>query len=104
MIRDWVKDAGCIYFMTNTVRFWLPVFCFKDAIYAVYSTWEYYRRSKNIRYYSYVIMPDHLHYIVWIPEGSFTLSDFQRDLKKFLSRTIKEILLSQSSEIHPFFH
>ncbi len=62
MIRGWIKDAGCIYFMTNTVRFRLPVFCFKDAIHAVYSAWPG-GITVNQKISGIIpIMPDHLHY------------------------------------------
>ncbi len=103
MKRYWIKDAGHIYFLTNTVRFWLPVFCYEKILNLIYNTWEYYRKTKNIKYYSYVIMPNHLHYIIWLPEGSYSLSDFQRDFKKYIGRHVHRILLSQQVNVHPYF-
>ncbi|NOZ74088.1 MAG: hypothetical protein GXO90_01745 [FCB group bacterium] len=103
MKRNWIKDAGHLYFLTNTVRYWLPVFCYEKISNLVYSTWEYYRKTKNIKYYAYVIMSNHLHYIIWLPEGNYSLSDFQRDFKKYIGRYVHRILLAPLVNVHPYF-
>gem|GEM_PF-6900739 len=40
---------------------------------------------------AFVIMPSHLHFIVYMPEGE-SISDFKRDFKKFTSNKIKRLL------------
>jgi putative transposase len=48
----------------------------------VFDSLNYYRYKQQYRLLGYVVMPDHLHLLIW-PHGQATISDIMRDLKKF---------------------
>ncbi len=47
----------------------------------------FYQNNFEVRILGYVIMPDHIHLIVW-PQSKTSLEDFVRDFKKYLAREI----------------
>ena len=103
MKSNWITSAGHIYFMTNTVREWIPVFCCTNLIHEIFHVWNFYRSKKNIKIYSFVIMPDHIHYIIDIPEGGYSLSDFNRDFKKRIGRITRESVENKQLPIDKFY-
>jgi REP element-mobilizing transposase RayT len=48
-------------------------------------------------------MPDHIHYIIDIPDGEYSLSDFNRDFKKWIGRKTRECVESKQLSIDPFY-
>ena len=103
MKPNWISSAGNIYFMTNTVREWIPVFCCTNLIHEIFHVWNFYRSKRGIKIYSFVIMPDHIHYIIDIPDGDYSLSDFNRDFKKWIGRKTRESVEKKHLSIDPFY-
>ncbi len=103
MKANWITSPGNIYFMTNTIREWIPVFCCTNLIYEIFHVWNFYRSKKDIKIYSFVIMPDHIHYIIDIPDGDYSLSDFNRDFKKRIGRKTREAVEAKKLIIDPFY-
>ncbi len=48
---------------------------------------NFYRYQQKFKLLGYVIMPDHLHFIIW-PFGNSTVSDIMRDYKEFTAKRI----------------
>ncbi|MBV7337732.1 transposase [Chloroflexi bacterium TSY] len=48
---------------------------------------HFYRHQYNFRLLGYVIMPDHIHLMIW-PQSEAAVSDFMRDFKTFTAKRI----------------
>lgn len=57
---------------------------------------EAYRLRDNARIHAYVLMPDHIHLLLTIPDTA-NISDYMRDLKK---RTAYEYFKHKDSKLH----
>jgi len=78
---------GHVYYVTTVVYDRLPIFTRPSFIVPLYDSLNYYRHKQEFKFLGYVIMPDHIHLILW-PFGQATTSEIMRDYKKFTSRRI----------------
>lgn len=78
---------GHVYFVTTGVYQRVPIFTKPSFIIPLYDSLAFYRHQQKFKLLGYVIMPDHIHLVVW-PHGRHTLSDFMRDFKEFTSKRI----------------
>jgi REP element-mobilizing transposase RayT len=76
--------AGHIYYITTVVYDRLPIFTRPSFIIPLIDSLNFYRHKRAFKLLGYVIMPDHIHLIIW-PFGASTVSDIMRDYKKFTS-------------------
>ena len=83
MERYRLHADGALYYVTFTVVEWLPVFVSEGACGIVAESFNFCHRSKGLRINAYVIMPTHLHAVVF--HESFqsqpleaTLTDFRK--------------------------
>jgi putative transposase len=93
--RGWYKGSEYAYFLTNTVVGWKPVFVSEPYIKIVLDTFDFFRRRKSVSIVAFVVMPSHLHYIVHLGKCKLTLSEFERDFKKWISRQVEQALLDE---------
>ena len=89
-------DQHYAYFVTWTIVDWLPLF--DQALHRkiVLDTLNYLRRNKNTQLNAFVVMPTHIHAILW-PEIGISLSDLIRDFKRFTFREISREANHQSA-------
>lgn len=73
---------NAIYYITTVVYGRLTVFTRPSFIIPILDSLNYYRYKLDFLILGYVIMPDHLHLLLW-PQGASPLSDIMRDFKKF---------------------
>ncbi len=78
---------GHLYYITTVIYNRLPLFTRPAFIIPLLDSLNFYRYQHEFKLLGYVIMPDHLHLIVW-PYGKSTVSDFMRDYKTFTSKRI----------------
>ncbi len=78
---------GHIYYITTVVYKRLPIFTRPNFIIPLYDSLNFYRYNQAFKLLGYVIMPDHIHLIIW-PCGKSTISDIMRDYKTFTSKRI----------------
>ena len=83
-----IRDQSLPHFITATVVDWVDVFSRKIYSEIIIECLDYCIKNKGMILYSYVIMSNHIHFIVQSNEGK--LSDLLRDFKKFTSKTILE--------------
>ncbi|NOY99672.1 MAG: transposase [Chloroflexi bacterium] len=81
------SDENYPYFVTCTIVHWLPVFKETTCCQIVLDSLAYLREHKHTRLNAFVVMPTHIHAILW-PEENTKLSDVLRDFKRFTSRAI----------------
>ncbi|MHB1002159.1 MAG: transposase [Armatimonadota bacterium] len=75
---------GCLHFCTYTVRDWRPILIenVKDAL---YEEWDKARTHYSVRICAYVIMPDHVHMMLWSEDGK----NVELFLRRILGQTSK---------------
>jgi putative transposase len=78
------------YFMTGTIVAWLPVFAFPRFVDIVLDSWRFLQRERAVRIFGYVIMENHLHWIVSGPN----LSEQVGRSKSYTARLIIEAMES----------
>ena len=81
-----IHEPALPHFITNTISYWIPVFCRDDYFRILTDSLTYCVENKGLRIHAYVIMPNHSHAICSHPDGK--LSDVIRDLKKHTSKAI----------------
>ncbi len=78
---------GHIYYITTISYNRLPIFTRPSFIIPLLDSLNFYRYQQEFKLLGYVIMPDHIHLIIW-PFGRSTVSDIMRDYKTFTSKRI----------------
>jgi putative transposase len=80
-----------LYFITTTIVEWRSVFVSIPLFETIIESLKYCCINKSLHLHGYVIMPNHVHYIVSTnpPEK---LSDVMRDFNRFTSQRITEML------------
>ena len=67
-VRKQRNKDGAVYFATFTCYQWIPLFQLLDAYHLVYS-WMHVAYGKGYRFLGYAIMPNHVHFLIRVPEG-----------------------------------
>ena len=78
---------GHVYYITTVVYGRLPIFTRPSFILPLLDSLNFYRHKQDFKLLGYVVMPDHVHLILW-PFGPATVSEIMRDYKKFTSTRI----------------
>jgi len=81
------SDAYAMYFCTFTCYQWLSLFEITKSYDCVYKWFEY-LKNKNVEVVSYVIMPNHLHCILYFQEHKFDLNKVIGNAKRFIAYEI----------------
>ena len=71
---------GAACFWTSAIVEHIPVLRSPTAARALLAIWDEYRKRYNVRVLGYVIMPDHIHLLVW--------SEHKEDVERFLEQTL----------------
>jgi putative transposase len=80
-------DSYAMYFCTFTCYQWINLFEITRSYDCVYK-WFTYLKSKNVDVVCYVIMPNHLHCILYFKEHKFDLNKLIGNAKRFLAYEI----------------
>ena len=76
---------GMIHFCTATVQDWQPRLD-DDAAALLYKEWELARRALNVGLLAYVVMPDHIHQLLWSEKARWVREFGQRTLSRSSKR------------------
>lgn len=91
MERYRIHSESALYFVTYTVVDWLPVFVSEDACRIVTESLDFCHHNKGLRVNAYVIMPTHLHAIVFDQEfDTDRLQASLADFRKFTGRSLSD--------------
>jgi REP element-mobilizing transposase RayT len=96
-IRKLKEETGYIYFSTFTCYQWIHLFektNFYDRIY----NWFDFLSGKKIQIISYVIMPNHFHGLIFLPETAPTINKVIGEGKRFMSYPLITRLEEQKEE------
>ena len=84
------EETNYPYFVTCTVVDWAPIFQNNDYCQIILNSLNFIRKRKRTQVNAFVVMPSHLHAILWPTEG-VSLSDVMRDFKRYTSRQISNL-------------
>jgi putative transposase len=81
-----------LHYVTTTITDFLRIFSINN-LYCdiIIDSFKHQLKDHSAYLIAYVIMPSHLHFITYLPEGE-SISDFIRDFKKYTSNKIKKQL------------
>ena len=91
------QQSNSIYFITFTCYNWLPLFQLTDAYDTVYK-WFDYLYTQNIRTTGYVIMPNHIHALLYFPQMPTSLNTIIGNGKRFMAYEIIKRLIVANDE------
>lgn len=86
-MRKRYRIEGSIFYITGNVYNRLCIFKRPSFIIPIIDSLNYYRYQYACKLIGYVIMPDHIHLLIW-PQDAKIVTDFMRDFKRFTSGRI----------------
>jgi len=86
-----IVETENFYFVTSSFQNWLPIFDDEKYIQILFDAIKYNQKSRDLKVYAYVIMPDHLHMIL----QSEKLTNIMQSIKSY---TAKEIIKELKSD------
>lgn len=90
-------EKETFYFVTFTCYRWLPLFE-ETEIYDYLTFWFSKLKEKGCLLNGYVIMPNHMHFIVYIKESSMDLSKILAESKRFLAYKVVKRLKEKGKD------
>jgi putative transposase len=81
------RIGGHIYYITTNVYKRLPIFTSPTFVLPIYDSLNYYRYKQSYKLLGYVIMPDHLHLLIWL-YGKASVAEIMRDFKTYTAKRI----------------
>ena len=81
------RFEGSIFYITSNIYNRIRVFTRPSFITPIIDSLNYYRYQYDCKLIGYVIMPDHIHLLIW-PAAEKVITDFMRDFKRFTSGRI----------------
>jgi REP element-mobilizing transposase RayT len=91
MERYRIYSDAAVYYVTYSVVEWLPIFVTEATFRIVADSLTFCHRQKHLRVNAYVIMPTHLHIIVFDAEyKSDRLAQSLTDFRKFTGRGLSD--------------
>jgi len=96
-LRLKIDNSTYLFFVTTTVVDFTKVFNEDSYSLVVIDNLNFYREEYGFKLIAYVIMPEHLHLIVWTKEN-ISISSIMRDFKKYTSVQIKRKLQADNNK------
>jgi putative transposase len=94
-----LMDGVYVYFVTFTIIDWLPVFINPEPTQIIVDSLRFCIREKGLRINAYVIMPNHLHMIVFDEKfDNERLQPTLADFRKFTGRKLADYIDNNLSE------
>ena len=81
------RIEGSIYYVSSVIYNRMKIFTQPSFIIPIIDSLNYYRYQYACKLIGYVIMPDHIHLLIW-PQVEKAVTDFMRDFKRFTSGRI----------------
>lgn len=91
--RQQFDKLGTTHFITTTVNDFISIFPKHISFYNILiENLRFYLNKYSSALFGYVLMPNHIHLLLFIPEGK-SISDFMRDFKKYTSVQVKDVII-----------
>ncbi|WP_051189486.1 REP-associated tyrosine transposase [Daejeonella oryzae] len=92
--RYFIRDQHQTYFITCTIVEWIDLFTRQHYKTIITDSLNYCIKEKGLRVNGWVLMTNHLHLLARC-EKPHLMSDFLRDFKKFTSKRLAEVILTE---------
>ncbi len=103
-IREKYFIPDNIYFITFTILDWKKIFTTKNYCNLIYKWFDYTKEKYGNKIYGYVIMPNHIHVLMYITKQSPAISKLIQNAKRFLAYEIVSLLKKENNvEMLNFF-
>ncbi|HQY22126.1 MAG: transposase [Ignavibacteria bacterium] len=89
-IRDFTPER--IYFITYTIYKWKNIFISEKYFNLIYKWFDYMKEHYDNKIHGYVIMPNHLHLLLYISHHSPDVSKLIQNAKRFQAYEIVDFL------------
>lgn len=96
-VRSKHGNEPTLYFISFTCYNWLHLFSLTNSFDLVYKWFNYLQQSK-IRTTAFVIMPNHVHVILFFPEENYDLNKIISNAKRFMAYEIVARLKQQCNQ------
>ena len=94
------SDTFSTYFITFTCVEWLSLFEITNSYDLVYDWFHIVKKEHDAGIIAYVIMPNHLHFIIYFPDEGFSLNTIISNGKRFIAyKMIDRLEESKDSEV-----
>ena len=87
MQEQFLESPSHAYYITTVVYDRLSVFTRPSTIIPLFDSLNYYRAQLHMRVLGYVVMPDHMHLLLW-PRQKDDMETFMRSLKTYTAKRI----------------
>jgi len=84
--------ANEIYYITFTIANWQNIFTTAKYRQLIYRWFDYNKNKYNNKIHGYVIMPNHVHILIYISDKSPDISKLIQNAKRFMAYTIVNYL------------
>lgn len=91
-VRNKISLKNKIYFITFTIYKWQKIFVQDKYCKLVFKWFDYQKLNYSNKIHAYVIMPNHLHFIIFLSELSPELTKLIQNAKRFLAYEIVSYL------------
>jgi len=92
------------YFITFTILGWKSIFISDKYINLVYKWFDYMKENYQNKIQGYVIMPNHIHFLIFISNKSPNIEKLMRNAKRFLAYQIVALFREdKKQELLDFF-
>ena len=86
-VRTKHDENDCIFFCTITCYNWIHLFLITEFYNEIYK-WFDLLSKKNCKIHGYVIMPNHLHFLIYIPDSDINVNTLISNGKRFMAYKI----------------
>jgi putative transposase len=93
--RYTITEPDKPHFLTCTVVEWLPVFTRPETVEILLDCWRYQRENQGLKFYGYVILENHFHFIAQAANLNKCVSSF----KSFTARKIIDTLKQRNAKM-----
>jgi putative transposase len=76
------RIEGSVFYVTSNIYRRLPILRSPSFVLSILDSLNYYRYLYICKLLGYVIMPDHIHLLIW-PQEAQVITDLMRDFKRF---------------------
>ncbi len=87
-VRTQHGNEPTLYYITYTCYNWLHLFSIANAYDLIYKWFDYLKDSAQIKVTAYVIMPNHVHVILFFPAENYNLNTIISNAKRFMAYEI----------------
>ena len=74
-----------LYYVTFTCYNWLPLFSLTNGFDLIYNWFDYLKNNSSIKVTAYIIMPNHVHVILFFPNANYNLNTIISNAKRFVA-------------------